>query len=674
MAERSIPDASGSNLDLPEMNDIERKILELYQEISPQTLYRSGFEDLSDKVFIPSKENIDRALERISELEEECGDDERGQLSKKLLLSLGAVLSFDEPHPDLGLVSDVFSTHLIKEGVVLETYKKLTDKLIAALNASLEKLEGKDFPTAIKVLTQYQVIGASEILDIIEYGTKDKELLAKIQELRERVVEFSKRFSVEGFGDGEFEEVIEILRKNGADLERSSFYPKALSEAFDYVETPDELEQKALSWIEEDLPKLKAATQVLSKQFRCAKTVEAVVGKLRSRPNFRPQDALAIVLEIRPIIQALVAESIVGINPRYDAIVVETPPYLTPIFPTGAAGDFDSLTKKPSQRFYITTDPKKAPPSSFSDLVNLLVHEEYGHCVHSSNTSARFAAEPTLSEMLPSLHGGTTSEGLAFQRELEFLDCIRRLAKKVKDGTLTPAEQGFVSLTKRYGGFDQVLREMEFSTYKQRIIRFLRVVGDVRINSGKQDLLSFLQWAEEATGISQRTVYFQIFPAHEAVFPGYATCYAVVGQQIREIQKPISENSEQLVKFNAYACSMGFPARSIYEKRLRKYVSQLLSMKPAPKVEEVSLAEPETTQRAPHPTTSRKLIIPSATTPTKSSVSKRRTIVRARTNHSAPKMIIKSSSSSRPSGSPNRKGTRKVSSRKPHSRARSSKK
>ncbi len=319
---------------------------------------------------------------------------------------------------------------------------------------------------------------------------------------------------------------------------------------------------------------MRSAVKSLSKSLGCKATPEAVNEKLRSLPGARPEEALGTTLRIRPIVQAFVGESIVGINPNYDATVVETPPYLSPTFPTGAAQDFDALTNHPSQRFYLTTDPKRAPPGGFADLVNLLVHEEYGHCLHFSNTAARYAAEAGLVELLPSMHGGTASEGLAFQRELEFLDALKRLDKKNPE-RYTESEKKYIELTREFGGFKETLLEMEFVTYRQRIIRFLRVVGDSRINSGKQNLLDFLAWAEKHTGLSQRTVFFQIFPAHEGIYPGYATCYAIMGQEIRDIQRPFKDDSEKMVKFNAFACSIGYPARSIYSKMLRVFAKRL---------------------------------------------------------------------------------------------------
>jgi hypothetical protein len=557
------------------MNDLERSVLQLIKEINPQSLYKLGFDDLKERIFIPSKENIQHADRLVRLLKAKCGTTEKDQAAKKFLESAETVLAFDEPHPDIGLVSDVLSGHLIKEGIQPETFKKLIDQLVSSINSSLEKFEGRSFSTAIKILAQYQVIGAYEILEIIEKETKDKDLLKKISQLRDRVRAFSKRFFVEGFTLGEFEEVERILKSEGAELGREDFYTWALKYGFDYKETPEELEANALSWLEEDLPKLEKATNALSKELECEPKPEQVNEKLRTMPGVKPENALSTTVRIRPIIQALAAESIVGFNPRYNATVVETPSYLSPILPTGAAQDFDSFTNKPSQRFYITTDLRRAPPAGFADLVNLLVHEEYGHCLHASNTAARYAASPSIIELLPSLHGGTTSEGLAFQRELEFLEFIQRLSKKIeKKKKLTAAEQNYVALCKEFGGFARTLKELEFVTLKQRIIRFLRVIGDARINSGKQNLLDFLEWAEKKTGLSRRTVFYQIFPAHEGIFPGYATCYAVVGQEIREIQKPFKDNSSKMVKFNAYACSLGYPPRSIYIRKLRNYASQ----------------------------------------------------------------------------------------------------
>jgi uncharacterized protein YeeX (DUF496 family) len=69
-------------------------------------------------------------------------------------------------------------------------------------------------------------------------------------------------------------------------------------------------------------------------------------------------------------------------------------------------------------------------------------------------------------------------------------------------------------------------------------------------------------------------MYYQLFPAHEGAFPGYATAYAVVGQEIRAIEKKIRDPKKR-VKFSTYLCSIGFPPRSIYRRMLQDYAAKL---------------------------------------------------------------------------------------------------
>jgi Bacterial protein of unknown function (DUF885) len=559
---------------LPPMNKLEKEIFSLANEMSPQGMYSMGLEEFAEKIFIPSAENIDQALEKIANLKRECGLSPKNVLIKKFLDSIETTLMFDEPGPGVGQVVEAISSHLIKEGINEERLQNLVDSLSEALKAWQEYLEGKEFSVPVKILAQYQILGAMEILDLLLKEAKTNGLTLKVTNLKEVVSEFAQKYSVPGFTQGEFSEVIRIMKDSGADLGREKFYDRALKFGFDYTESPEELEEKALGWIEEDLPKMQKAMKTLSEKLNCPNNPEAVNEKLKARPDVSGKAVLDTTIRIRPIIQELAAESLVRMSPKYNAEVKETPPYLSAIVPTGAATGFDAYTIRPQQIFWITTDPKRAPPGGFADLVQLLVHEEYGHCVHFSNTANNFAAKPTLTETLFSLHGGTTSEGLAFQRELEFLDLVEEISKK-PESKRTRAEKAFVDLTQEYGGFEQFLLELEYVTYQQRIIRFLRVVGDARINSGKQNLPDFLEWAEEHTGLAQRTVFYQIFPAHESIFPGYATCYAVVGQDIRAIQSKFKNDRKKLAKFNAYASSMGYPARSVYIARLRDYARKL---------------------------------------------------------------------------------------------------
>jgi hypothetical protein len=85
--------------------------------------------------------------------------------------------------------------------------------------------------------------------------------------------------------------------------------------------------------------------------------------------------------------------------------------------------------------------------------------------------------------------------------------------------------------------------------------------------------MDFVDWANRETGLSKSLVYHQVFPAHQGIGPGYASTYAIVGESIASIQKEALRNGKTLRDFNTYACSLGFPPRSVFEEKLRTFAS-----------------------------------------------------------------------------------------------------
>ncbi len=143
----------------------------------------------------------------------------------------------------------------------------------------------------------------------------------------------------------------------------------------------------------------------------------------------------------------------------------------------------------PRRFFVATTDPRRDPSTAPGELLNLLVHEEYGHCVHALNSSSAYGAKHTLTYMIGS-HLGAISEGISFQRELEFQKVMEKL--ETAKG-LDRDEKALAQFFEKYGGIRTMAEEYEFYTLMWRIIRFLRVIGDVRINTGKQSLPEFIE-------------------------------------------------------------------------------------------------------------------------------------------------------------------------------------
>lgn len=548
-------------------NVLDRKIIGLWKELSPSGAYTLGWNDYAGKLFVPSTENIADALGRIGVLKERA----ENELQLKVLIGMETALQFEEPQPVLDDILGTTFNHLTKEGVNEKHLLSLFDYASRALDATEERFRGREVPTAVRALTLYRLDGVIEILDAIRGATKSRRLKNACRKLGDKTRKFVALFDLKGFGKGTFEEVEKVFQKYPFKLGRESYYPLALKKAFDYSETPEELERKALTWIDEELPKYRAVIKKLAAHYHCDAKTETVERKIAEKDKLRPADLVRLTNSIRRTVQRFVDKNVVRINKKYDTKVIETPPYLSGVLPTGAASFFDTFTKKPFQLYFVTTDHRRDPPKTVAQLLDLLVHEEYGHCVNNSNSALHFGGNASDLELIGTTHQGPVTEGLSFNREREFLEAVKKLEAKSR---LTKVESEYVKLMKKFGGLQLVNLEVELLVRKWRLIRFLRVVGDVRINSGKQSLFNFVDWANRHTDVPRSNIYYQLFPAHEGMFPGYATFYAVVGEEIRSIEEKIRDDKKRIA-FSTYLTGIGYPPRSIYRRKLEEFVAKL---------------------------------------------------------------------------------------------------
>ncbi len=550
-----------------QIDPLDNEVVEAYKEFNPSGAFLLGFGEYAGKLFIPSTGNIEKALRKIRELRKRA----RTELQRKILDSFECLFRFDEPGPVLNDIVTAAFGHLSKEGVNEEHLLSLLSDAYKAIDATAARFAGRSVPVAVKALALYRLSGVLEILNAVKQEAKGVGLKEECERVKEKTEEFGRLFELEGFGNGRFEEVEQLFRKHGFDLGRQGFYMYALEKGLDYHESPEELERRAIGWIDAELPRFRQVVEDLAEFYSCKSTVEEVSKAIDSRVPLKLSELVKTTNSIRGIVQRFADEDIVRINPKYRTKVIETPRYLAGTYPTGGAAFFDTLTRKPFQIFFETTDPKRDPDKAVSSLLDLLVHEEYGHCVHHSNSALGFMGKRNPLELIDSMLSRPITEGLSFNREMEFLEAVKALEKKKR---LTKAEKGYVKMAEKYGGLKLLNLEVEFQVRRWRMIRFLRVIGSVRVNTGKEGLLEFLDWAHQYTGVARANMYFQLFPGHEGLFPGYATCYAVVGQEIRSIEKKIRDDRKR-VKFSTYLCSIGYPPRSSYRKMLAEYAKKL---------------------------------------------------------------------------------------------------
>jgi hypothetical protein len=547
-------------------SDTEAEIFEFVKEADPSGAYLQGASEYVGKLFIPSTKNLEKVAKRADELRLKA--ENNSQL--KAIDSMAAAYAIQEPEQPPDMVLSAYFGYLIKEGVVSSHLKPLTRNAVKALEASAQQASEKKWPTGLRLLTLIRCDGLLEIIKTIKKETTDKQLKELLDELVGATKKYASVFRVRGFKNQGFDEVYKIIKREGADLGRERIYAQALRRLWDYPETPDEVEAKGLKFLEREFPRFKRITEKLAKKYSVPARAEEVSKAITAKRSVKQTEILPFLGELRKRTERVVNKDTVKINPKYETKVIETPLYLSAIFPSAGAFFYDSFTKNPKEIFMITTDPRRDPSTVPGELLNGLIHEEYGHCVHASNTATAYGAKPTLTDTLFTPLSAL-SEGISFQREIEFQEVMDKL--RTGKG-LNSEEKALVQFFEKRGGLDLWADEYEFYTWMWRIVRFLRVIGDVRINSGKQSLADFIEWAHKKTGLAKSTVYHQLFPAHQGNGPGYASTYAIIGESIREIQNKAKRNGKNLLDFNTYACSMGFPARTIFEQRLRDFAAK----------------------------------------------------------------------------------------------------
>src|SRR2546429_3078159 len=548
-------------------SDLETEIFDFVKESAPATAYLQGANEYVGKLFIPSRKNLERVAKKADDLRLKA--ENNAQL--KVIDSFAAGYALQEPqlYPD-GVLSAFFG-YLIKEGVVPSHLRALTRNAVRAMRAAAEETSQKRWPSGLRLLTLIRCDGLLEIIKTIKKETTDKQLKELLEDLAEATRKYASIFRVKGFKNQGFDQVYRIIKRDGADLGREKIYAQALRRLWDYPESPQEVEAKGIKFLERELPRFKRITDRLAKKYGVAAKAEDVSKAITAKRSVKQTEILPFLGELRKRTERVVNKDIVRINPKYETKVIETPLYLSGMFPSAGAFFYDSFTNNPKEIFMITTDPRRDPSTVPGELLNGLVHEEYGHCVHASNTATAYGAKPTLTDVMFTPLAGAPSEGISFQREIEFQEVMDKLKAGKK---LSKDEKALVQFFEKRGGLEVWAEEYEFYTWMWRIVRFLRVIGDARINSGKQSLRDFIEWAHKRTGLAKSTVYHQLFPAHQATDPDTLPPMRLLGRAIREIQNRAKRNGKNIVDFNTYACSMGFPARTIFEARLRELAAK----------------------------------------------------------------------------------------------------
>jgi len=552
-----------SNPILEKMSKVEKRFLDWYKRFDPSSAYIDGVSECAGKFFVPSKDNIaiaEKELRSLLKIAENEGQ-------QRFFQSYLTALSFNEPYMIPSRAATAFFAHLVKEGIVPEHMRSLAVQVTLALDAYSALLANKEWSTEIRILTCQTTDQLLGILDTIIAETKDESVKNSLAPLKAKASGYRGLFGAKNIKKGDFAEVYPIIKENRTKVKHKDIYPKLLADIWGYAETSKEIKEKATRWLKKELPVLKKMTHRLAKKYGIKPSVEAVDEELNRRKGVDRRKALEFVKQTRSMTQKVFEQNIVRITPKYETRVVETPPYLVNLIPTAAMMPFDGLTEKPFNVFFITTDPRVSSSVNVPELIQSLLHEEYGHAANYSNSVTQFAAKPSFLEVISSAFSTHISDGISFHRELEFAQLLRRLSKRRKP---SDAESELLRILTGEEDLETMLLENEFIVQKWRIMRFLRAIFDVEINMEKQSVADFVEWAHKETGISEKMIYNETWSFLETV--GYAPCYSIAGDVIRKLQQQALAKRISQVEFNTYVSSLGFPPRKIFEQKVKNFI------------------------------------------------------------------------------------------------------
>jgi hypothetical protein len=544
------------------MDQLAQDIYDIWSELEPALAFQCGNANKVGKFFNPNEKNIEDIMRRIDILRMDTIDSTNHAVMNYLETSL----KIEEPFKILWRAIWAYFGYLTKEGINVDHMNELTKNIIEALKTIHNSLNGITWSTEIKIITMNNYNGLLGILTSIEKKTPT--LKQVFNEFRSELKKYMKRYTVPGISNGDYSEVFPILEEKGGNIGRKSLYPEILKNIWSYPETPEEIESLALTWLNAERPKLLEITEKLAKKLNVEPEVEKINDALVKKYGIKQKEALEFIENLRTPLKKIVEKNVVEITPKYKTDVIETPGYLLNFISTAAMTPFDIHTEYPFNIFFVTTDVKRSPPTGISDLFQLIIHEEYGHCVHFSNSATKFKANPSDVDMIYTPMALPISDGISFYREWESMKLLRSIFSK-QEAQMDNNEKGLLNLLNSKIPLDVFLLEFEFTIMRWRIIRFLRAIGDVRINMHKQSLTEFITWASEYTGFSKKFIFDQIFLFQ--VRPGYAPCYSIVGNKIQEYQEKAKARGRSELDFNTFASSLGFPPRNVFEQRLNDF-------------------------------------------------------------------------------------------------------
>jgi hypothetical protein len=539
-------------------NADELDYFEIWKEYNPVKAYLCTLDKQYEGKLLDNTDSaIDQLMSKMTELRNKTKDRKIQQYLDGFIVTL----KYQEPFMPVTTLVHALSSYLFCQRPV-ESLSLLLENSFVYLRNAYYSMQSKKWTLPILILTQLALKSLFALLD--HSALKNVFLDFAKSQLHSECYRYYSLFQIPLtreticepviFNDS-FDNIFNLFHEHTADRDfmctgRSQWYPLFLNKKLGYQETPFQLLASGMLSISDELESMKSDMGCLSKKYNIpsSSSLEKFADCLSLVDPVKPNDLLSVTRKIQSELIPFIDTFIADVPKEFvqSSRMTETPLELCPIIPCAAAYSFCEKTPEKQYVYFITTNVQYNPIDTFSDLINLLIHEQFGHNLHYWTI---FNSQVKTIDTLENTFTSGLSEGIAFHREFQFM-------KKLNQEKTSPLLPSFIL---------ERLPELRFITKKQRLIRYCRIICDIFINLDIMTVPETCKWIEDTIGISARTMFYNFFPCHQGIYAGFATTYAVIGNQINELEKKLLKPMKE---FNKTIMECGYQPLSLIIKKM----------------------------------------------------------------------------------------------------------
>jgi hypothetical protein len=537
------------------------EIIGIWRDVDPVECYAAGIDGCEGKLFIPTnaaKADILRRIENARSRLPEIKNRELRATANKLLSSTSVAIDFESPDEQI-VVCFIAIWYAILKGdhrkPFVRALLRLAIKLVIFEHA---RWRGQKFTGE----TRKAVVDACSSLEaiLITLASKNPDVIDEIQALSFIAAEFRSSFSFPVINPGNLEELFEFFEMNSGPPTANRLYPQIIDHLFDYGVSINDIYTQTQKMLEKELVLAKALVDKLSKPVGIPPGASLGDAYAILQKHYEISYPVAQARKMMAVLNKFIDRNIQDIGVDPDILPEATPSFLKALITSGAAISLNYLDEKPLVQIFVTEEKN----TSFLTLLNVIVHE----ATHAYNPLI-LASIPTIPTLLKlkSWLSIPLYEATAFHREMELLEAIKGgTGRRRANGTLK-------ELLALFDGPPFPLRHdilaFEMETRVWRIIRSLRTICDVEINTGKRTYVGFVKWASAHTGLSKQLIHNECFTF--LAYPGYTPSYSFCGSQYQQLQKDAKGRGVSRFVFNSKANRIGLLAWTLCVARMKTF-------------------------------------------------------------------------------------------------------